>query len=130
MAGPRSAELVPAQHHQLSSPANAGDPVNTAVSMLNGRLSVLDAPHARGMTGSSLDRCVHQIAHHRAGVDALVRALRHEHGKQVLLRVDPEEGAGHAAPEELADRAEEGGDAGLSADAKAETEAVTRREQR
>src|SRR6202007_1548554 len=58
------------------------------------------------------------------------RALRHEDGKKILLRVDPEEGAGHAAPEVLAGRAEEGGDAGLSADAKTEAKAVTRGEQR
>ena len=45
----------------------------------------------------------------------LSRALHHKDREQILLRVDPEEGAGHAAPEELALRAQERRDAGLAA---------------
>src|SRR5579871_329117 len=72
----------------------------------------------------SLDRRVHQIAHQRAGIDALSRRLRHEDGEQIFFRIDPEEGAAHAAPEELADRTRKRRDAFARADAEAETKAV------
>src|ERR1700736_1374943 len=48
----------------------------------------------------------------RALILPLPRALHHEDCKQVFLRIDPEEGAGHSAPEELAKRAGEWCDAG------------------
>src|SRR5579872_3808333 len=76
----------------------------------------------------SLYRRVHEVAHQRARVLALARALHHEHRKQVFRRVDPEEGAGHAAPEILADRAGEGSHALMRANRKAEPEAVAGRQ--
>src|SRR5205807_9250327 len=77
----------------------------------------------------SLHRRIHQVAHQRAGVLALAGALHHEDRKEVFLRVDPEERAGHAAPEELAGRAWEWRDAGLGAHRKAEAEAMAGRHQ-
>src|SRR5258705_11007872 len=61
-----------------------------------------------GMTSKlSLHRRVHQAAQLRAEIFALAGPLRHEHGKQLFLRIDPEEGPAHPAPEELTDRARE-----------------------
>ena len=57
-----------------------------------------------------------EIAQQVADLGALAGALHHEHGEQVFGRVDEEERAGHAAPEELADRSRERRDAGGGAD--------------
>src|ERR1700733_13099743 len=77
----------------------------------------------------SLPRGVRQTAHQRAELLALAGPLRHEDGKQLFLRIDPEEGSSHPAPEELADRARERRHPLLGSHRKAETEAVTRRHQ-
>jgi hypothetical protein len=76
----------------------------------------------------SLHRGVHQTAHQRAEMFALAGPLRHEDGKQLFLRIDPEEGSSHPTPEELADRAREGRHPLLGSHRKAEAEAVTRRQ--
>src|ERR1700733_10470894 len=60
---------------------------------------------------------------------ALAGALRHEDGKQLFLRIDPEEGSGHPAPEELAGRTRERRHSLDGSHRKAEAEAVTRRHQ-
>ena len=78
---------------------------------------------------NSLHRRIDQTAHQRAEMFTLAGALRHEDGKQLFLRIDPEEGSGHPAPEELADRAGEGRHAFRRSHRKAEAEAVTRRHQ-
>ena len=62
-----------------------------------------------------------------AEIFALAGSLRHEDGKQIFLRINPEEGPGHAAPEELTDRACERCHALLGAHRKAEAKAVAGR---
>src|ERR1700712_1187103 len=102
MAGPRSAD-------------DSRDPRSTVIVRAGGRSSKrrrLDyktgvtaywVPRLRGARQQgSLHRRVHQIPQHGADVLALARALHHEHREQVLLRIDPEERSGHAAPEEVA----------------------------
>src|SRR5438552_1440026 len=61
----------------------------------------------------SLHRGIHEIPHQRPRVVALARALAHEHDEHILLRIDPEERPGNAAPEILADAAGEGRNARL-----------------
>src|SRR5262249_24738692 len=77
-----------------------------------------------------LDGRVHQIPQQVADIFALAGALHHEHGEQVLGRIDEEERAGHAAPEKLPERAREGRNAAVGADREAETKTMTRRHQR
>src|SRR5215471_2606705 len=55
---------------------------------------------------------------------AAVGLLRHVHGHQLLLRVDPEVGASVAGPEELAYRTWPGRLADVTADREAQAEAV------
>src|SRR6185437_16800045 len=89
------------------------------------------ASYHPGMTASrSLHRRVHAIAQEVAEILALAGSLHHEDRHQILLRVDPEEGAGHPAPEELSDRARERRNAGLRADREAKTEPMAGRHQR
>src|SRR5262245_9422901 len=52
------------------------------------------------------------------------RALRHQHGDHLVLRVHPERRAGRTAPAILADRARHGRDARRRADGESETEAI------
>src|ERR1700733_6506784 len=78
----------------------------------------------------SLHRRVHEVAQQRAEIFALTGALRHQHRKQLLLRIDPEERSGHSAPEELAERTRERCDALLGAYGEAEAEAMAGRHQR
>src|SRR5207302_6188922 len=131
MAARRSADARHSGHADcsMSSSAKADDPVVTGFSMSHSRHGVLDAPPPRGMTARMrarrarlVDGRVHQIARQRAGVLALAGGLRHEHGKQVLDGIDPEERSAHAAPEKLADRAQKRRYAGLRAHRKAEAE--------
>src|SRR6185437_8294298 len=75
----------------------------------------------------SLHRRVHQAANQGAEIFALAGPLRHEDGKQTFLRIDPEEGPGHAAPEELTDRACKRCHALLGAHRKAEAKTVAGR---
>src|SRR5205807_9239111 len=70
-----------------------------------------------------------EAAHQGAEIFSLARTLRHEHGKKLLLRIDPEERSGHPAPEELTYRTRKRRHALLRAHRKAETEAVTCRHQ-
>src|SRR6266852_388936 len=77
----------------------------------------------------SLHRCVNQVSHQRAEIFALARALHHEHREHVFSRIDPEEGSGQSAPEELAERSWKRRHALMGADREAETEAVTGRHQ-
>src|SRR5205814_10163363 len=111
--------------------ANADGPMYPLYSMSNSRHGVLKHPPPGAMTARSrargarlVDGRVHQIAHQRAGVLALAGGLRHEHGKQVLDGIDPEERSAHAAPEKLADRAQKRRYAGLRAHRQAEAAAV------
>ena len=76
------------------------------------------------MTLHSLHRRVHQSAQQGAEVFALTGALRHEHGEQLFLWIDPEERSGDPAPEALADRTREWRHARLGSDRKTQTEAV------
>src|SRR5229473_5561417 len=78
---------------------------------------------------ASLHRRINQAAQQRAEIFALAGALRHEHGKQLFFRIDPEEGSGHPAPEELTDRARERRHALIGPHCEAKTKAVTRRHQ-
>src|SRR3954452_3670822 len=82
------------------------------------------------MTSASLHRRVHQAPHLIAQIHALPRSLRHEHREQFFRWVDPEERAGHAAPEELPDRSRKRRHALMRAHGKTEPEAVARGEQR
>src|SRR3982074_1904328 len=61
---------------------------------------------------------------------ALAGALRHEDGEQLFFRIDPEERAAAAAPEELADRARERRHAVMGADRKAKAKTMAGRQQR
>src|SRR5262252_8533475 len=93
-----------------------------STSYFHGRQDV-DARHKAGhdeddgyvLAFGSLHRRVHPAAQEVADILALARPLHHEYREQVLLRIDPEEGAGHAAPEKLADRARERRDARVRA---------------
>src|SRR5215472_9263547 len=108
-----------------------------STSYFHGRQDV-DARHKAGhdeddgyvLAFGSLHRRVHPAAQEVADILALARPLHHEYREQVLLRIDPEEGAGHAAPEKLADRARERRDARVRAHGEAEAEPVPGREQR
>src|SRR5258707_9148326 len=79
---------------------------------------------------SSLHRRIHQVPQHRADGFALAGALHHEHGEQIFRWIDPEERPGHAAPEELADRAHEMRNARLGAHGEAEAETMAGGHQR
>src|SRR5579871_132252 len=76
---------------------------------------------------SALHRGINQVADQHAEILALARRLDHQQRPQLLDRVDPELGAGAAAPEVLADRARIVRHAGLLAHGEAEAEAVARR---
>src|SRR6266542_3077858 len=79
-----------------------------------------------GCPGMTLvDGGVDQIPQQVADIFALAGALHHEHREQVLGGVDEEERAGHAAPEELTERARERRDASVSTDSEAEAKAMT-----
>src|SRR4030081_760754 len=82
------------------------------------------------VTLHSLHRRVHQSAQQGAEGFALAGALRHKHGEQLFLWIDPEERSGDPAPEELADRAREWRHALLGSDRKTQTEAVAGRQER
>src|SRR6188768_1426087 len=79
---------------------------------------------------TSLHRGVDQTPQQVADIFALAGALHHEHREQVFRRIDEEERAGHAAPEELAERARERRDPAMGADGEAEAKTVTWRHQR
>src|SRR6202043_329974 len=76
-----------------------------------------------------LHRRVHQAAQHGTDIGALAGTLHHEHREQVLLRIDPEECSGHAAPEEITERSRERRDARMGSYREAETETMTGRHQ-
>src|SRR5260370_42680622 len=78
-----------------------------------------------GMT-SLLHSRIHQTSHLRAEIFALAGALRHEDGKQLFLRIDPEERSTDPAPEKLADRARERRQALIGSQRKAGAKAVPR----
>src|SRR6202040_2755299 len=82
------------------------------------------------MLRASLHRRVHQAPQLIADIAALAGALHHEYGEHLFNRIDPEERAGHSAPEELTDRARERRDTGLGADREAETKTMAGRHQR
>src|SRR5436190_415490 len=91
------------------------------------RSQVLAWPGRRRLfSRASLHRRVHQTSHQRAQIFALARTLRHEHGKQLLPGIDPEEGSADPAPEILADRAREWRHALMGAHRKAEPKAMAR----
>src|SRR5215475_12151407 len=93
-------------------------------------LSSLRTQGVRPDDSKLVDRRVNKSARERAEIFALAGSLRHEHREQVLRRIDPEEGAGPAAPEKLADRARERRHAGLRAHGETEAEAVAGGHQR
>src|SRR5579863_3455519 len=76
------------------------------------------------------DRGADQVAEQFAKVGAVFRALDHDDREQRIARADPERGAHHAAPEELADAARGRRFAGIVAHRKAEAEAVAGPEQK
>src|ERR1700739_22978 len=111
----RSGAISLALNDGIPKPARSGFPVQALAGSSVGRCALFH-------------RCVHQAAHQRAEIFALARALRHEHGEQLFLRIDPEERSGDPAPEELADRDRERRHALMGGYAKTEAEAVARRQ--
>src|ERR1700742_1199119 len=101
MEARRSADaIIPSSWPGLSRPSTSCLRVFKDV---DARLKAGHDEDDRALITASLHRRVHPVAQEIADILALPRPLHHEHGEHILLRIDPEEGAGHAAPEELAE---------------------------
>jgi class 3 adenylate cyclase len=83
-----------------------GDGIGASGNLFDGgvRNSRFGRPAAT-FKGSVHDCLIHQRAHEIAIVQPLGRGLHHQNRNELLLRIDPEVGAGDAAPREIADRA-------------------------
>src|SRR5580704_7696602 len=100
-----------------------GGPVPRTTLRSNGACAALPAPQ------SVIEGGIDEIAEKCAVIVALPRCLDEHQREHLLYRIDPEGGAGQAAPEVLADRTGHVRDAGVKPYRKAESETVTREQQ-